>query len=897
MKKLILVDGYSFVFRAFFAIKNLTRSDGMQIGALYGFTRMLIKLITSFEYSHIAVVFDTGRKTFRNEIFSEYKTNRPPCPEELIKQFPLVRDVVNILNIKILEKIGYEADDIIATYSKIAEENDFEVLIVSSDKDLMQLVDEKVKMYDGMKDENIDMKKVIEKWEVEPKKILDVLSLSGDSSDNVPGVRGIGEKGAKELIKKYGSLENVYQNLDKMKKNKKLEYLENGKESAFLSKQLITLKKNVPLDYNIEDLAFKQYDYKKFIEFLNFQGFKSMVLGLEKAFQGISITKNEIIPKKTQIEHVKNIKNIDELKQIITETKNDFYFYIFNEDNDYFSKPLAFSFCINDKVYSIKIEENSGDLFSANINKFTFDNILDVLKPIFENNLITKISYNIKRQIKILNNYKILINNQEDLAIVNYILNAGLVEDDITSIIEANPLITEKNEEFIELVKKHTKKLKFVDKNEKSVELAVFILKNIISIYKNLRPKINEEKLIEIYNLENSLTHVLSDMEILGIKVDINKLNNLSKEFDKHINNISKNIYLIAGEEFNIASPKQLGDIIFGKLKLDSHKKSSKSGNLSSSVDILEEFANDGVEICKNILEWRRYSKLKNTYTDVFPNLIDKESRIHTTYINTSVISGRLASVNPNLQNIPIKTEEGKKIRETFIAKNGYKLISADYKQAELRIIANYQNVKKLKDFFLSGKDIHTMTASQVFKIPENEVISKTRSIAKAINFSIIYGTTFFGLAKRINSSNNEAKEYLKTYFQIYPEIKEYIEKTKLFVNENNFVETMFGRKCNINIKNAKPMLRNSLERVAINAPIQGTAADIIKKAMIILKKELENYKAKMVLQIHDELVLECPIEEVEIVSKILKNVMENVVDWEIKMEVDIIVGNNLKKN
>ncbi len=912
MKKLVLIDGYSFLFRAFFAIKGLTRSDGTPVNALYGFSRMLIKIITEIDYTHIAVVFDTGEKTFRNKIYEQYKANRPPCPPELKPQFSLVRELVKTLNIMSLEKIGYEADDIIATFAKKAESDGFDVIIVSSDKDLMQLVDDKVLMFDGMKNEFVDAAKVKEKWGVSPRQVLDVLSLTGDSSDNVPGVPSVGPKTAAELIEKYQTLENLLEHLDEIKQNKRREVLIENKDNAILSKKLITLDENVDTGYALNDLQFKQYDPKTLLAFLKKQEFNSMVKGLEQAFNCVGCecslfddndkANSEIINKKDFAENTHiEIKNTQELVKILANVKEKFYFNIFSENNDI----LSLTFSIDDKIYFLKISQDFGDLFTNKNAGFDFKNVINDFKNIFENDKILKIGFDVKRQIKILHQFGILINNFEDIEVLNYIDNNGLYDNLLSVIIEkqlrADNTWHSKQEykklsieEKIEILRNLEKKLKNVDLKNNLFEISCFIIEAFNPLYIKLKQEISSQNLTSIYeDVERPMTQILADMEIEGIKIDIKKMKELSKEFENHSKYLEKDIYKIAGEEFNIGSPKQLSYILFEKLGYVGSKK-SKTGNYSTSIDILEELADKGCEICTKILMWRHYTKLKNTYTDVLPTMVDKDNRIHTTYSNTDVITGRLSSSDPNLQNIPIKTEAGGKIRSAFVAKNGYKLVAADYKQAELRIIANYQNVKNLKEFFLAKKDIHTTTASKVFKVPEANITSDMRRIAKAINFSIIYGTGPYGLAKRINSTSDEAKEYLKNYFETYPEVKEYIESAKDFAKKNNFTKTLFGRKINIDIVNAKPIFRGNLERLAINAPIQGTAADILKVAMINLSKKLKTYKSKMILQIHDELVLECPENEVAEVSKLVKDAMENVVNWQVKLEVDVGVGDNL---
>ncbi len=926
MKKLILIDGYSFLFRAFFAIRGLTRQDGTPVNGLYGFSRMLIKIITEIEYSHIAVAFDAGGKTFRNEIYKEYKANRPPCPPELIPQFPLVRDLVKSLNIVSLEKKGFEADDIIATFAKKAELEGFEVVIVSSDKDLMQLVDDKVVMFDGMKGEYVGVEKVKEKWGVEPKKVLDVLSLMGDSSDNVPGVAGIGPKTASELINEYGDIDNLLKNLDKIKQNKRRESLISGVDNILLSKKLITLDENVETDFTLSDLEFKQYDYRKFLEFLTDQEFYSMVKGLKKAFATIdpSLLDNEnivvqddlfietrnddeaFIDKKIGEEVAENItiKNVKDLQNIINQNKNidKFYFNILMKN----ANILSFSFKFNSNVdtFFVKVLDSNGDLFNNAESGVSLKDILENFKEIFENDSILKVGYDVKKQIKVLYSFGVSLNNFEDIEVMNYVLHNGLYNNLMSSIIKNNiSIISASDKYFKQDFDKEIENIINIEKDYKvSISVheifktSIFLIDAISFFYAALKEwlELNNELKSVYEKIEKPITAILANMEITGIKLDINRLSELSKEFQIKIDDLSKEVYEIAGEEFNIGSPKQLAEVLFEKMKLQPLKKSSKSGNFSTDVETLEELAQNGCDICKKILDWRHYSKLKNTYTDVLQTMVDKNNRIHTTYSNTYVITGRLSSSNPNLQNIPIKTEEGNKIRSAFIAKDGCKLVAADYKQAELRVIANLHNIKKLKEAFKEGKDIHTNTASKVFKVEESDVSSAMRGVAKAINFGIIYGISQFGLAKRINTTSKEAKEYLNNYFEVYPEVKDYIEQTKKFVKENSYVATMFGRKINIDLNSVKPMLRGNLERLAINAPIQGTASDITKKAMISLNEKLKNYRSKMILQIHDELVLECPNEEVEEISKLLKETMEDIINWEVKMEVDVEVGSNL---
>jgi DNA polymerase-1 len=904
-KKIALIDGYGFVFRAFHSLPPLTRSDGTPVGAVYGFTNMLIKLIAGLDVSHVAVVFDSGSKTFRNEIFPEYKANRPPCPEELKPQFPIVRQAAEALNLAILEKIGFEADDIIATIAKKSAAEGHEVLIVSSDKDLMQLVGDKIFMFDAMKNRMIGEAEVKEKFAVNPDKVLDVLSLMGDASDNVPGVRGIGPKTAAELIDQFGNLENIFLNLDKIKQEKRRQLLADGEQKAILSKQLITLKEDVEMGITTADLEVKKIDPQKFISFLEEQGFRSLVTRVKKEFgisdEQIPAQKNEVKVKekssffevkKTKIESPKIIDKIFIQALANGQATIDF-------EKDFFT------------ISTCKTGENPNEIFYTEIceekteirheDLFSFQEIksgidLNSFAKIFENDAIKKIFFDAKPFLKLAKTVSF-----DDVSLINYLLNSSSKNNlcDLANInLDENLEERGFNKIFSELEKEKTPQ-EFSDEQKKS---DFFCFKNfaIYQIYKILYPQIFTAKLSSCYlSYELPLLQVLANIESNGIKVDVAKLNNLSHEFGEKINSLTQEIYALAGEKFNIASSKQLSEILFTKLGLDSSKKSKKTGALSTNVGVLEELEEEGHPIARKILEFRKYSKLKNTYTDALPKEInEKTGRIHTTLSSISTITGRLNSTAPNLQNIPIKAAEGKKIRECFIAQAGNSLISADYSQIELRVIAHVAKMESLIQAFADGKDIHRITASQVFKIPENEIDDETRSKAKAINFGIIYGISAFGLARQLGIGRKEAAEYIKSYFEAYPGIEAYMKKFIDFARTNGFVETLSGRKCFIHeINNKNPMIRQEAERLAINAPIQGGAADIIKKAMINIDKKLreKNLRSKIVLQIHDELLIEAPQNEVEIASNLLKSEMEKAVIISAPLKVDVIVGDSWK--
>jgi DNA polymerase I len=939
-KKLVLIDGYNFLFRAYYAIKSLSRSDGLPTGALFGFTRMLMNVLVDIQCSHIAVIFDTGQKNFRHTLFPEYKTNRPPAPDDLIPQFPLARTATEALNIDIIEKVGYEADDIIATLARKAAKENFEVLIISSDKDLWQLVTDKIFIYDAIKKQKIGSIEVKEKWGVYPKELLDVLTLMGDTSDNIPGVNGIGPKTAALLVNTYGNVEDILANVDKIKQEKRRETIKASSETIKLSKKLITLDEDVKLNIKLDDLTVKHLNPVTFIKFLKQMEFYSIAKKIEEAFKikventnDLDLFHEETKNKETIISKLVGTLNNNVLPQIIPdndkqsqkfeflkelsdlqsfmkkiEDQGKLFLNIQTEYIKFDSKILSVTLSTGKNSLFIKIKnqnksENTLDLFAKKDEKnkqeiqFVFQDIAKELKNILEKKDILKIGFDIKKQIKILNEFDIKIFPIEDICVMSYILDAGLYVQKLSAIIAAN--LKDKNEKrnkFIEALTNYEKEKNIQNLIEKETDFAEFQIDAIIALYTNFKQRISDEKMNSIYeNFERPMTQVLAEIELNGMKADVVELNKLSDDFTKKIAVLEKEIYKLAGKEFNIGSPKQLSEILFIKLKLAPKKKSSKTGNFSTNLSVLEDLDLQDIEIAKKVLEWRHYSKLKTTYTDTLPKQINKKTgRIHTTFSNTTAVTGRLSSNDPNLQNIPIRSEAGNKIRKAFVASRGYRLISADYSQVELRVLANYLKVKELIRSFKANEDIHTATAAKVFEVDKNNVTDEMRRIAKAINFSIVYGTSAYGLAKRIKKSHSEAQTYIDNYFKLYPEVKVYMEESKEFAKKNGFAQSFFGRKCHINMK-AKGTQRGFAERLSINAPIQGTAADIIKKAMINLDYELKkiNSKAKIVLQVHDELILETPNNEAESIAKLLKETMENVFNLDVSLAVEVKIGDN----
>ncbi len=924
MKKIALIDAYGFVFRAYHSLPPLKRDDSTPVGAVYGYTNMLIKLLAGLNVSHVAVIFDSGSKTFRNEIYPQYKANRPPCPEDLIPQFAIVREATQALNLIALEKKGFEADDIIATLAKKSAKDGFEVLIVSSDKDLMQLIDDNISMYDAMKNKIIKANEVREKFFVDPKQVLDVLSLIGDSSDNVPGVKGIGPKNASQLILEFGSLENIYNHLDDIKQLKKKQMLIENHSNALLSKKLIKLDENVELDITLEDLQLKAINPINLIKFLQQQNFYSLISKIKKEF---NITQDQLITDQNPDNEIKinneenkityfEITNINDLNKLhYNAIKNGVItidYFLNNNELDLITLSTSENNCKCDEIFYLKIKKNNfvhsdpiPDLFALddnvnlnkNINEFEISSIFKIL----EDPSIRKIFFSSKKFFKYLyqynlqNSHKIDIEkiNFDDVSLINYLLNSSIhhsIRELILSTLNTNLDELDYEKIFSDLDKEKIPE-KFNDDKIKT-DFFCFINHKIFQLYQIFYKQLFTLKLNNVYyNYQLPLIKVLAKIEFIGIKINVEKLQKLSSEFADKIKSLTQQIHNLAHEEFNIASSQQLAEILFNKLGLKSKKKSKKTGAPSTAFKVLEEFAQDGIEIVDKIIDFRKFSKLKNTYTDGLPKEINKiTGRIHTHFSNIATLTGRLSSSNPNLQNLPIKSPEGKKIRECFVPQKNYKLLSADYSQIELRIIAHSAKIIPLINAFKADKDIHAITASDIFGVDINEVNDEMRAKAKAINFGIIYGISAFGLAKQLKITNNEADSYIKSYFATYPGIQDYMKKTIEFAQDNGFVQTLIGRKIFIkDIHNKNHILFNEAKRQAINAPIQGSCADIIIKAMIDISNQfrLQNFQSRMLLQIHDELVFEIHEDEIDNAKKIIKDKMENSFKLDIDLKVE----------
>ena len=905
-----LVDGSGYIFRAYYALPPLSRkSDGLPTGAVSGFCSMLFKLLedarsddTKNKPTHFAVIFDSARKNFRNEIYSDYKANRTEAPEDLAPQFEYIRKSVEAFNLPSIELSNYEADDLIATYAKQITEAGAKVTVISSDKDLMQLVSNKIRLFDPMKSKVIGEKEVLEKFGVKPNQVIDVQSLAGDTSDNIPGVPGIGIKTASELINKYKNLDNLLKKASEITQNKRRETLIANKQKALLSKKLVTLKEDVPVKQSADKFLIKSIDKEKLYSFLREMEFNRL-LSQAISFYGEPNIKDfgeENKLKKQSKINTKKYKSITEekdLSKIVNDLNGESIFAVDTETTSLNPQEaelvgISLSYAANASFYI--------PIGHRNTHSLSKEYVINKLKPILEDPSIKKVGQNIKYDYIIFKKYGVELTSIEDTMLLSYTLDAGNNRHNMDTLSELH--LGHKTISYKDVVGTGKKQLNFSEVDlDKATEYAAEDADVTLRLYEILSDKIETEKLDKIYEIfEKPMIKILSKLEIQGIKVDDNYLKKLSKKFETKLIKIEKEIYQISGKEFNIASPKQLGEIIYNELKIAKLKK-TKKGSLATSAKILEDLALTGHKFPNLVLEWRQVSKLKSTYTDALQDHINKKTkRVHTSFLLAATNTGRLASSDPNLQNIPIKTSDGKEIRKAFIAEKNNTLISADYNQIEMRILADIADVKELKKAFKDNQDIHSLTASQIFNLPINKISEDQRRKAKAINFGIIYGITQYGLAKQISVSNDDAQEFINSYFKKFPEIKDYMQTTVKSCRAKGYVTNIFGRRIHLRGINDKNFsVRSFQERAAINAPIQGSAADIIRLAMINIDQILsKNQKAKMLLQIHDELIFECLKSDENKVKKLIRDAMVSVSSSEhhmfsIPLEVSINSGNN----
>ena len=899
-KRLFLIDAYALIFRGYYAfIKNpRINSKGLDTSAILGFTNSLFDVIKRESPDYLAVCFDKGGSQDRIKIFDQYKANRDETPEAIKISVPIIEEILKSLNISVLVKEGFEADDIIGTIAKKVKSENFETYMVTPDKDFAQLVDESIYMYRpvfGGGYEIWGVNEVLEKFEIsQTSQVIDFLAMKGDSVDNIPGLPGVGDKTAKKFLKEFGSLEGLLQNTTELK-GKLKEKIEQNKELGILSKKLATIITDVPIDYNIEELKLNVTNLDKARKIFEELEFRRIISSLNSIFS-INNEKNKSEPQKIKEENKidlnpgfgqfnlfeNNIKAHDKgklsviyqhiesdvsvklfLKKLEQQTEVSYHLYT-EKNGDYETTLKSISFCWqNDVCYVLK----------SDIKKFD-----EIIKIFFENDEIAKISNDLKFDIKVLNRKKItILGDIFDIKLAHYLINPDISHDLIN--LSNNYLNVSVNKKFEEL-------------KDYEVSCLTYKLKNLL---KSDLEKFNQ---IKLYNeIEIPLLKTLAKMEIEGINLDVKFLKKLSERTTNELEDITKEIYELAGEEFNISSPKQLGEVLFDKMKITNKPKKTKTGQYSTSEEVLNELSSKS-DLVKLVLKFRSISKLLNTYINSLPKQLDKyTNRIHTEYVQTVASTGRLSSINPNLQNIPIRTNRGREVRKAFIARNkDYFLMAADYSQIELRIIASLSNEENMINDFKKNEDIHASTASAVFNVPINQVSKEQRSNAKVVNFGIIYGVSAFGLSNQTNLNRTESKELIEKYFEKYPKLKQYINDQISFARNNGYVETVLGRRRYLkDINSQNSVVRGAAERNAINAPVQGSAADIIKIAMINIQRKLSkgNYKSKMLLQIHDELVFDVFKPELNEMIELTKNEMEKAFEINVPLTVDLNYGLN----
>ncbi|MEM7680278.1 MAG: DNA polymerase I, partial [Pseudomonadota bacterium] len=892
----------------------------------YGFVNMLLKLLRDYDAPYLAVIFDAARENFRNNIYPEYKANRDETPEDLGPQFPLVKEATEAFDIPAIELEGYEADDLIAAYTRLAREQGKEVVIVSSDKDLMQLVGDGVRMFDPMKKKYIGPDEVMEKFGVTPDKVVPVQALAGDSTDNIPGVPGIGVKTAAQLINEYGDLETLLERAGEIKQNKRREKLIEHAEMARISQQLVKLDDQAPVPVAIEDLEVHDFDESgpnkpKLMKFLEKQAFNSIIKRIGGTAPGHKTAErqadgepapaitpsNDAMPPVEKNEY-KLINDEKTLQGWVDEAYEAGVLVIDTETTSLTPAKadlvgISLTSTIGKAAYIPLSHQSSAptDLFGESaetgdeIEQMDMAKALELLKPVLEDESVIKIAHNMKYDWQMFAKQGIRLTPCDDTMLMSYVLDGSSHSHSMDNL--AKMWLNFEPIKYEEVAGKGAKQVTFDQVDiEKALDYAAEDAEITLRLYKMLKPRLAAEKMAAVYeDLERPLIAVIAEMEMAGIEVDLARLKEMSADFAKRIADLEGDIHDLAGTQFNIGSPKQIGEILFDQMGLQGGKK-TKTGQWSTDVKTLETLAHEGHEIVQKILDWRGLSKLRSTYTEALQEqVIPETSRVHTSYHMTGTSTGRLSSSDPNLQNIPIRTEDGRRIREAFVAKEGHTLLSVDYSQVELRLAAEMAGVEALKQAFRDNVDIHSLTASQVFEVPLEEVSSEIRRQAKAVNFGIIYGISGWGLAKQLGCDPADANDFIKRYLKRFSEIQDYMEARKEEARANGFVTTLYGRKCFTPNINAKiPAQRGGSERAAINAPLQGTAADIMKIAMSKMSDALKAAKlnAKMLLQVHDELIFEVPDTEIDKTSELVSEVMQSVykingVDISVPLDVE----------
>jgi DNA polymerase-1 len=881
--KLMIIDGSSLLYRAFYALPLLTTKDGIYTNGAYGFLTMLYNLQDQYQPDYICVAFDKSGPTFRHKEYEEYKGTRQETPSELAGQFSIIRDILKSMNIVTLEMSEYEADDIAGTLARQGEEKGLEVILVTGDKDYLQLATEKSKVLltrKGISDmEEFDRETILEEYGLEPKQLIDVKGLMGDKSDNIPGVPGIGEKTGLKLIKEFGSIEEVYKNLDKVSGKKLKENLIENENIAYLSRKLGEIITNIPLDLGIEDLKVKDANWEELLPLFEKLEFKSFINRAPDKYRN---KEDEI-----EINYEYKIVSAEEIEEVAKSLSQE--------------KKLAFKFLIDgsniieDEIISLGIKPQTGSTYYIDLSNMG-ERFIQLFKPIFENPQIEKIGHSLKKDMAILFRYGIQIQNYGfDSMIAQYLIDPSQSDYSINKLSEEYLGAYGTDEEMLLGKGKGKKTFSQLSEEDMASHLS-FTLETVFALEGKMIEKIREYDMEDLYyNVELPLTEVLSSMEYLGFKVDEDQLKMLGEQFDAEIKSLTEEIHQLGGGEFNINSPKQIGEILFDRLNLPVIKK-TKTG-YSTSVEVLEKLK-DKHPIIEKILRYRQIVKLKSTYIDGLTALINRKTgRIHSSFNQTITSTGRISSTEPNLQNIPIRTEDGRRIRKAFVAeKPDYTLVDADYSQIELRVLAHISQDEKMMEAFIKDQDIHTKTASEVFHLPMEEVTPSIRNNAKAVNFGIVYGISDYGLSQDLNITRKEAKDFIDKYLDNYTGVRQFMEDIVVEGKEKGYVETLLHRRRYIpELKSKNFNVRSFGERIAMNTPIQGSAADIIKVAMVKVYKALreKGLKSRLILQVHDELIIETHMDELDEVKTILKEIMEGSISLSIPLRVDIEIGDS----
>ena len=885
----------------------MTRPDGTPVNAVYGFTSMLMKLLDDTDADHIAVVFDHARRTFRNDIYPDYKANRPDPPDELIPQFALVRDAVRALNVAAVDAEGYEADDLIATYARLARAAGATVTIVSSDKDLMQLVTEGVVMYDAMRGRVIGPAEVREKFGVGPDKVVDVQALAGDSTDNVPGVPGIGVKTAALLIEEYGDLDTLLARASEIKQPKRRASLLDEAELARVSRELVRLKDDVPIDTPLAAFAVKDPAPDALLGFLNEHGFKSLLARVESRLRAHAapgsapapapengsengyelVTTTDALAAWADAARAAGLVAVDTETTSLDAMRAELVGVSLALDG---GRACYIPLAHKGPAGQGALELSGPASEPAEARQIPLADALAILKPVLEDPAVLKVGQNIKYDMHVFARHDVCPTPVDDTMVLSFVLEGGLHGHGMDELARLH--LGRETIKFGDVAGTGKSQVTF---DRVPIEAALAYAAEdadvTLALHRLLKPRLVAERLVSVYEtLERPLIPVLRDMERAGIGVDAQELKRLSADFEARIGDLEIEVHALAGHEFNVGSPKQLGEVLFDEMSLPGGKR-GRTGAYATGADVLEDLAAQGIELAARVLDWRQLAKLKSTYADALIQEINPETgRVHTSYAMAGASTGRLASTDPNLQNIPVRTEEGRKIRRAFVAEPGKVLLSADYSQIELRLLAHVAGIDALKSAFADGLDIHALTASQVFGVPVDGMDPLVRRQAKAINFGIIYGISAFGLARQLGIGRSEAGQYIDAYFARYPGIREYMDRTVAGARKTGYVTTPFGRRCHVPaIGDKNPARRNFSERAAINAPLQGGAADIIKRAMIRVPGALEGagLNAVMLLQVHDELIFEVPEKEADETADVVRGVMASAAHLDVPLVVD----------